>query len=318
MGVAFVVNKRSMRWKEIRTTEIVPGRAILLEIPWYDDKKLTCLNTYAPNDQNENGRFWNELYEHWRNSHRLSKPTFMLGDMNVVEDAVDRLPAHSDLNIATNALTNLKTYLNLIDGWRRQNPTGIEFSFFMANRPIQSRIDRIYIKQNLAQYSWNWNIERTGLNTDHRLVSANIINPRQPMMGEGRYAMPLSLIQEPSLMNKLRDLGSEYEKELNQVINNRSPQKNPQTIHKNFKTKVLEEIRRYSKTLKPKLMKEVAALQRDIQKVLNSHGMDDDMKASQIGILDDRIKEIETRRFMKARDTVAADNLIYGETITKQ
>ena len=48
------------------------------------------------------------------------------------------------------ALTDLKRYLNLADEWQRTYLTTINFSFYMAERSIQSRIDRIYINDSLG------------------------------------------------------------------------------------------------------------------------------------------------------------------------
>ena len=48
----------------------------------------------------------------------IPKPYIMLGDTNIVEEAIDRLPAHMDPVGATRAMANLKAHLDLTDRWR--------------------------------------------------------------------------------------------------------------------------------------------------------------------------------------------------------
>ena len=59
-GIAFVISKRNTRWQEARYTEIIPGRAIVLEIPWFEGDNLTCMNVYVPNGSLEE-YFWSKL-----------------------------------------------------------------------------------------------------------------------------------------------------------------------------------------------------------------------------------------------------------------
>lgn len=152
-GVALILNKRTTLWKEASTREIIPGRAIEVSVPWYNGTLFTCVSVYAPNDSKENEDFWGTLENNWRERRNRPKPNVIMGDMNIVEDALDRIPAHSDPIHATNALKELKAYLNLADGWRREHPTRTDFSFYMIGRPYQSRIDRIYIREDQIPFT---------------------------------------------------------------------------------------------------------------------------------------------------------------------
>jgi hypothetical protein len=98
---------------------------------------------YAPNSPAENQAFWESLLLRWTTCN-LPKPDLFLGDFNLVEDAIDRLPCHSDHNGATQALQDVKSTLHLIDGWRRTNPTSKAYTYQQKETGSQSRIDRIY------------------------------------------------------------------------------------------------------------------------------------------------------------------------------
>jgi len=94
-GVAFVLNNRKTAWDEASTNEIIPGRAISLIIPWQRTSRLNVLAIYAPNAPTENVDFWETLERKWLEDN-LPVPDILLGDFNLVEEMVDRLPAHSD------------------------------------------------------------------------------------------------------------------------------------------------------------------------------------------------------------------------------
>ena len=94
-GVAIVVNKTVINANKVSCEEIIPGRAILATIQWHANTELKVLNVYAPNDTKTNELFWERLNTlivekpHW-------KPDVLLGDFNLVEDSLDRLPCHHD------------------------------------------------------------------------------------------------------------------------------------------------------------------------------------------------------------------------------
>ncbi|KAG6824749.1 hypothetical protein H0H92_005933, partial [Tricholoma furcatifolium] len=152
MGVAIILNKETTKWSEAETVTIWPGQALLVTFPWGNENTFSCLAVYALNAPYHNTIFWNDIRTSW-DLLRLEKPICMVGDFNVVEDTIDRLPSHHDANTQTEALDRLKTRLGVADGWRRKNPQTIDFSFRMEGRNIQSRIGQIYVQEDLLLYS---------------------------------------------------------------------------------------------------------------------------------------------------------------------
>src|ERR1700734_1349744 len=90
-GVAIVLNKELTNIKGVVQQNVIPGRAMLIILPWHADLSLTILNVYAPNAPHENQAFWESLSLEW-DRQGLPPPNIMLGDFNLVEDAIDRLP----------------------------------------------------------------------------------------------------------------------------------------------------------------------------------------------------------------------------------
>ena len=102
MGVAFVINKEIVSTMSTTTIEIDPGRALLMNIKWHNEQKLSILNIYAPNSPHAHPVFWSNIQSKLES---LSlRPEILLGDFNIVEEAIDRAPAHEDYEPAVYCL----------------------------------------------------------------------------------------------------------------------------------------------------------------------------------------------------------------------
>ena len=90
-GVAFVVNKELVNTLSMTTTELIPGQAMILTINWHDN-----------NSPHAHAYFWSKIQNNL--DHHPHRPDLLLGDFNVIEDAIDRAPAHKDYEPATSCL----------------------------------------------------------------------------------------------------------------------------------------------------------------------------------------------------------------------
>jgi exonuclease III len=175
-GVALVLNKELTNTHNIVVHELIPGRAIYLEYIWHADHTLRILAIYAPNSPTENQAFWQDLLQKWT-IHNLTRPDLLLGDFNLVEDAIEQLSCHLDHEGTTEALQDLKSNLHLVDSWRRTNPASKAFTYQQKATGSQLRIDRIYVTEDVLKHSYDWKIEPAGLPTDHKLISTLIASP---------------------------------------------------------------------------------------------------------------------------------------------
>ncbi|KAF5373350.1 hypothetical protein D9615_007466 [Tricholomella constricta] len=150
-GIAFILNKRTTRWREARITELIPSRAALLHIPWHENNETKILGIYAPNNPTENAEFWEDLETKWKNN-EYTTPDFLLGDTNFVEDSIDRMPAKVPPQAPVVALESLKRHFSIVDGWRQTYPSTRKFTFRTERGDSQSRLDRIYISETLLRF----------------------------------------------------------------------------------------------------------------------------------------------------------------------
>ncbi|KAJ7126044.1 Endonuclease/exonuclease/phosphatase [Mycena epipterygia] len=210
-GVAFVLNKDLLDTDNLQTWDIIPGRALLIEIQTRGDEKLTVLGVYAPNAPNENADFWEALRDYFRLNPGVPRPDMMAGDMNIVEEAIDRLPCHTDPEPATTQLDLLLTALRLVDGWRKTYPTTRAYTYAQIRHEgggSQSRIDRIYIRRDKYCQVYDWQMRSVGISTDHRMVSVRITQEGAPTTGPGRWVWPLHINRDKTLVQFIHERGT--------------------------------------------------------------------------------------------------------------
>ncbi|KAG2738220.1 DNase I-like protein, partial [Suillus brevipes Sb2] len=273
-GVALVLNKDLTITREITSHEIIPGRALLVSIPWHREEKITILTIYAPNEPNKNKTFWDEVLAKLST---LPPPDIMLGDFNMVEDALDRLPPKSDSAGANEALARIKAEYQLRDGWRIENPDLCAYTFMQpaALGGRQSRIDRIYVNQDILPFSKEWDINAPGIHTDHQMISARISDRRMPFIGKGRWVIPLFILKDKNLEQELLKMGTNLHKEIEATKSLRSDQRNAQTALKNFKDQATLACRSAAKKAIPKTQNRINKLKAQLKDSMNDKSLDE-------------------------------------------
>lgn len=254
-GVSFAINRRIANSTDgISTTELVPGCALLLQFPWHHKLYLNILNVYAPNDLSENAAFWRILQDRTSALPPCSRPHVLLGDFNVVEEAVDRLPSHPYRASTVSSLQSLLRQLHLTDGWRTTHRGDKDFSYLQQATQVHSRIDRIYVLDNVLHNSRSWELNHTPIPTDHRMASVQIVNYKSPQIGEGRWSIPLCLLDDPETMTAIEDLGNKALADLEHIWESHEPRRasrNTQYISKKLKEDIISLCKKKAKKLVP-------------------------------------------------------------------
>jgi exonuclease III len=132
VGVAFIINKEIFNPEDLTTTEIIPGRVLVIRTKWHNNTNLTIANIYAPNTHSQHEEFWNLIMRTWQEK-RLLNPDFIMGDFNITEDALDRAPARPENEQALDALRDLRFQLDVQDTWRMNHPSSRLFTFYSNN-----------------------------------------------------------------------------------------------------------------------------------------------------------------------------------------
>ncbi|KAI0722997.1 Endonuclease/exonuclease/phosphatase [Earliella scabrosa] len=312
-GVAFAINKRLLDTEMVSTKTLIQGRAMEAKFMWSTTREMKILNVYAPNDARENAEFWNEISQTYADPNN-GRPTMILGDCNMVESPMDRLPARKDADEQADALRALMRQLDLVDGMRERNPATRMFTYLQAATGSQSRIDRIYAARDIMKSTADWKIDAPGIRTDHQLVSMSVANYGAPHTGEGRWTIPSALLSDKIFIEEMKQLGMKAQTEI-ENLKERTERDNIQRIYDRFKYKLRDTARARAKAAIPKLDREINALKKDLKTTLNKEKeADSEPSISNAAILQERLAKLTERRFGQKRSAVAANDWAKGET----
>jgi len=315
-GVSIAVNKKMIETSKITHTTVIAGRAIMIDIPWNGEDTMRILNVYAPVKNTEKTEFWVTLLERIENMNG-AKPDIVLGDFNLVENPeIDRLNNRrgTDPLTARNALSDLIVELNLTDGWRRRHPRKRGYTYIGNG---QSRLDRIYAREEIYQWCTDWKIEHPGVKTDHSLVGVQITSENMPFLGRGRWMIPINLLKNKHLKRETQKLAKQMQDEVNQTRTQDRAASNPQTALKKFKIGILDLYRNYQKTNQPKLANAIKSLQKELQATADKPNQTEDEIHEQTMLLTERINALEKKRRDEAKLLSSARNRLEGETLSK-
>ncbi|KAF5375493.1 hypothetical protein D9615_009178 [Tricholomella constricta] len=318
-GIAVVLNREITNVTGAKITEIIPGRAILTQTNWHKAEQIAVLTIYAPNlsRANENAEFWRKIKEFFTRNPRL-KVDIMLGDFNVVEDMLDRLPAYTDPQEAVEELNELRNLLRLKDGWRTTFPTTKAYTFLQEATSSQSRLDRIYASEEIMQSAREWKIEPSGIpGTDHRMVSVQVAHRNAPWVGKGRWSIPNHVLKDKLFRATVRKEGLKTVEDLEQIQHTRTHEKNPQTVFANFKAEMMQLARQRDKAIIPKIDRQLRELQDALDRVNNDTTSEDDDRRVASAEIEAKIRALNQRKHQDKRKSAAARNRLEGETICK-
>lgn len=319
-GVAFVLNKRKTNIVGAQAWEIVPGRALLLSLPWHKEEVMHILNVYAPAANAAlNAKFWSDLSEQWTEQ-ELPSPDIVLGDFNLVEDAVDRFPQSEDDARATVNLSDFVTRFKLIDGWRRCYPDAAGFSYPRIAIANRSRIDRIYISPYLYRFATNWSISpAVAIPSDHCLVSCSVTTMTAPYIGPGRWTMPLFLLTDQPFLRSIDALGSTLAADINDMTTNTVDARSPiQARFRKFKDDVITVARARARAKIPAIDRAIRELKARLKIITASAAYLTDVDSMlEAGLIQQRLVSLESRRFLNARAVARAHYRFEGDTISK-
>ncbi|KAJ7201010.1 Endonuclease/exonuclease/phosphatase [Mycena pura] len=282
-GLAFALNRNTVEADNVSTTVIIPGRAMILKMKNVDGSNLSILGIYAPNRPYLNAAFWRDI-KAWYIAHQnTDRPDVLGGDFNFVEDGIDRLPTHPDSKASVDAFDELKMYLGLMDGWRETYPTTCAYTFMQAPSQggSQSRIDRIYIKRDLFENSFEWEMQAVGIETDHRMVTMRLTTEDAPTIGHGRWVWPAHIIRDKALAKTIHDDGLTLQNELAAIAQKElngqwNPRHNAQTLWVDFTTKMCAEARTRAKITVPQIVEEIAEIKNKIDLIENDKDLLED------------------------------------------
>jgi exonuclease III len=318
-GVAVVINKAKINTANVKHKVIVEGRALSVRITQHHGSAITILCVYAPNNPSENGQFWSSIQNYYANHPAEPNPSIIMGDCNVIEDAIDRLPAREDCTPAVEALDQLKQAMRLVDGWRETFPDTKAYTYRHDGTHIQSQIDRIYLTKRLQETAREWKMETVGIpQLDHRMVSTQIVDEIAPSTGPGRCSINTKILKDAIFKRVAREEGILAIQKIARINERgRSDSQNAQLVWKQYKKALVETAFAQERASIPKVVKHIRKLEDDVERIQVDGSRTERERMEESARLNNRIREVETRRHANARDNLATLNWVEGETVTR-
>lgn len=331
-GVMFIINTEVIKvdMTKIKHTTLIQGRASWLSIEWKKDSVISITNVYAPNKDSltPNSMKQPDFYQllkrklKSKENGELKYPTdIMLGDFNLVEEALDRLPPKQDCATTVQILFDIKSELKLMDGWRSANEKEIKYSYVRKsedpNEPHSwSRLDRIYITRELYEWAFTWKIYSPDGISDHFMVATEIADQNLPFIGKGFKRIHPEDVNDTRATKEVYTVLMECQKAIE--TNQPTPECNPITIWLQAKEKILDIHIKTADTRRKDKLKKERKLEKDLKKAQqdNSSNVQKE-RAKEVERIRAELEKLNSNKLSNAVLTTKARYLAKGETCSK-
>lgn len=319
-GVAFILNKDLIDTGKVEKHELIKGRAMAIKLTWKNGEDTTLINIYAPNKRSDHKDFWEKI-ENMRVSKHLRKPDFILGDFNVMEEPIDRIPAKHDAKGAVTALREFSLNMGVQDQWRHTFPKAREYTYraTINSQQRKSRLDRIYASQSKAKFTFDWKIRPSSIPTDHWLVTVKFTPKNAPYIGEGRWTWPLNTLKDKTIMYWVEKKGIKLQDDINEILtspNGRTDENNPQHLWKAFKSDITKWVAQEAKIKHYKRLTKIRHLKKDREETLTHPGFEESRELQwHEAILANEIEHLEKSTSRNNREKLKAKITWHGEKL---
>ncbi len=189
------------------------------------------------------------------------------------------------------------------------------FSYLQLATGTQSRIDRVYVTEEILRMTHSWDINPPGIPTDHCLVSVAVADYNEPDKGPGRWRLPSFLLTDKVFLDEAQRLGALAAEDMYAGCPAKQTRPEQWRLH-DYKDNVLNFAKARAKQLTSKLDRRIAALKVDAAAVLKNDRLPLHDREKEAALLLDEGARIARRRFQSCRDAVMLRDRIDGETVS--
>jgi endonuclease/exonuclease/phosphatase family metal-dependent hydrolase len=317
-GVAFVINKElanNMTWDQ---TTLIEGRASRLKIKVEEERGLDVIVIYAPNNDNEKANFFETLKEKLEQEKELEN-VIIMGDFNCVEQELDRFPHRKDDEKVTKNWLKIKKKHKLIDGWRVHNELNKSYTYMQPASNSMSRIDRIYLNDEIYPYGYNWSHINSAKLSDHDMVAVDILKSKLPYIGEGLWRMNQDELNDERVKKATDEVLKRTEIEMKRII-----EENEETIQEVW-AEAKEDIKRLTieakkirqRNLEKKKEKMKKEIDEKLKEINNEVQAENNKNIDELIRLKKKLSETTRSELIKLQESAKARYRSKGEKYTK-
>ena len=150
-GVSILI-KNGLDLKILNVNKSNDGRKIIMNIV-LNDRTFTIVNVYAPNDTQNRIDFFKRLNSFIR-KHNPCENIILSGDFNC------HLGTCNEQDKSIRYLNDIINQLDLVDAWKLKHPTLTGFTWCNATNTPTSRIDFIFVSNNLSYMLHKINVRK--------------------------------------------------------------------------------------------------------------------------------------------------------------
>ncbi|KAJ7687517.1 Endonuclease/exonuclease/phosphatase, partial [Mycena rosella] len=320
-GVAFLLNKKFIDVEHVQEIELIPGHALMINIPWHKGRTVTILNIYTPSTPQERDKMWTQLWTNWKNDTHLPFPNIVLGDWNFLEDTRDRLSV-GRVSVPT-SFKRLKSLLQIEDGWRNIFPDDRQYTFIQPQTDpatgfqhvSRSRLDRIYVHHSIFDSCRGWRIDQTAVKTDHSLIAMQIVCREDQGPGRGRFSLPIYLLKTRKFTREIQLLGKIPRTECVKLAEvPRRDNHNVKTLWCDFKQKTIDHARKCSLIMETENIRQLRTWKAQLHLVIHDQEMPPDDRTLSAYLLQKKINDTLKERAEGKHDLSQARYDVEGET----
>ena len=316
-GVAFVINKdlaNDMTWKH---TILVEGRMSRLSIRVEEDRGLDIINVYAPNEDKNKIVFFEKMYKIPKGQN--IENGIIMGDFNHVEEELDRFPHRKDDKKVSDTWNKIKHKNRLIDGWRTHNELSKEFTFIQPVTNSMSRIDRIYLNDEIYPYGYNWSHIDSAQLSDHDIAKVDILKHKLPYIGNGIWRMQPEDIEDEDIRKLTDELLRRTEEDMKRIKEKKEQgiqelwvdtKEDIKRITENARKQKKKQLNEKRKKLNKKLEKKLKQLSNDNTEMNEKH-------KKEIAKLKKKIAQRSENELTRLQESTRARYRLKGEKYTK-
>ena len=184
-------------------------------------EQYTCINVYAPTNENEKVLFFNELSAMMMT--KLNRKNIILaGDFNVTLEKEDKKFGNYTPSNSAETLKQLLQTHHLVDIWRHRHPNKKMYTWSRNHPKIMCRLDYFFISHDKADFCSKSKIVES-IKSDHKLIYLEIdqIHKNKPR-GRGFYKFNNSLLEDKHFRNLIINLIADKAEELDDIEDKRT------------------------------------------------------------------------------------------------
>ena len=317
-GIAFVINKELANRMTMNHRILIEGRASRLTVKVEEERGLDIILIYAPNEDTEKAKFFEELKEKISQEQDMNN-VIIMGDFNSVEHELDRFPHRTDKGNVIEKWKKIKKKMKLVDGWRLHNELRKDYTFIQEKTQSMSRIDRIYLDNEIYPYGYNWNHVSSANISDHDMVTVEILKKKLPYIGKGIWRMHQDDVEDETVKKESKELLTRVRNEMREI--KESQRQGIQELWMETKEDIKQIVIRIKKNKRKDLEKNKKKLKRKIAEKLEEIGNEiEELKEKnkeELKKLKQKLAKTTNSELIKIQEATKARYRQKGEKYTK-